>query len=329
MSNKKRSLRRQVKVPLKYIDHVVGNLGQTRNEVIAEEDLVESRAQSGENKPIGENEKEMSGEVFKIPDLGTASNIVNNVDIIVDDIASIVDDSTHTGKCDNNEMHDNRRHDGPFRTLDVIDKNTQANTKNSYVSALNKDLKGLDNKLIQVPTVIRYGDEVVVFEEELVKEKRNDTMKFGYKPKVNKKRSDNVTIESNKDKASGDTRKLKAATNENSPNVEKVWNVRKENMQELRKSANKYAVPAEENEKVKYTDPCFDKRRIVGEFVNNKIRPTSVKIKDWTYDLIKYFKYQWEARERMERESSKEEDAYENADQATKSVVVDEVDGNY
>ncbi|GKB11807.1 hypothetical protein Tco_0845730 [Tanacetum coccineum] len=82
-------------------------MGQTRNEVIAEEDLVESRAQSGENKPIGENGKEMSGEVFKIPDLGTASNIVNNVDIIVDNIASIVDDSTHTGKCDNNEMHDN------------------------------------------------------------------------------------------------------------------------------------------------------------------------------------------------------------------------------
>nr|GEW13999.1 auxilin-like protein [Tanacetum cinerariifolium] len=73
MSNKKRSLRRQVKVPLKYTDHVVGNLSQTRNEIIAEVDLVEIRAQSGENKPIEENEKELSGEVFEIPDLGVYS----------------------------------------------------------------------------------------------------------------------------------------------------------------------------------------------------------------------------------------------------------------
>ncbi|GJX73647.1 putative reverse transcriptase domain-containing protein [Tanacetum coccineum] len=217
---------------------------------------------------------------------------------------NIVDDSTHTGKCDNNEMHDNVNYDKSSNmNNDVTQKNTKVNKKNSYATALNKDLKGFDNKLIHVPTVIRDGDEVVVFEKELVREgcekwkltvcgyfvgcnmlvyelkynlrrmwakyrlgdivvEADDLLKFGYKPKVNKERSDNVTVESNKDKASGDTMKLKATTNENCLNVQK------------------------------------------------------------------YFKYQWEARERMERKNLEEEDVYENTDHATKTIVADEVDGN-
>ncbi|GJR91055.1 RNA-directed DNA polymerase, eukaryota, reverse transcriptase zinc-binding domain protein [Tanacetum coccineum] len=50
--------------------------------------------------------------------------------------------------------------------------------------------------------------------------------------------------------------------------------------------------------------------------------------KNWNHDMINYFKYQWEAMERQDKENSDEEDVFENTDQATQSFISDEIEGN-
>lgn len=59
MSNKKRSSKRQIKVPLKYNNHVVSSLSQTRNFVADNVGTEEIRAQKeGEIDSVGGNDNE-------------------------------------------------------------------------------------------------------------------------------------------------------------------------------------------------------------------------------------------------------------------------------
>ncbi|GKA27785.1 RNA-directed DNA polymerase, eukaryota, reverse transcriptase zinc-binding domain protein [Tanacetum coccineum] len=74
-------------------------------------------------------------------------------------------------------------------------------------------------------------------------------------------------------------------------------NVTKENVNEIRKSANKYAVLFEDNDS-RLDDPCFDKRLI------------------------------WQAMEKGEKEMSDEEDVFENHNQAVNSLIADDIEGN-
>nr|GEU49747.1 hypothetical protein [Tanacetum cinerariifolium] len=101
---------------------------------------------------------------------------------------------------------------------------------------------------------------------------------------------------------------------------------KKGNVDELRKSANKYAVLSKEEDHIE-EDPFIDKRLKVDGFIKKKIQPTCEETKNWNYDMITYFKYQWEAMERKDKEDSEEEDVYEIDDQATKSFIADEVMG--
>ncbi|GJR99937.1 RNA-directed DNA polymerase, eukaryota, reverse transcriptase zinc-binding domain protein [Tanacetum coccineum] len=95
-------------------------------------------------------------------------------------------------------------------------------------------------------------------------------------------------------------------------NYRKVWNkdpqgnkqqpvgvkdVGHDNVAELRKSANKYAVLSDD-EVINEVDPFNDKRLI------------------------------WEAMERQDKENSDEEDVFENIDQATQSFIANEIEGN-
>ncbi|GJZ34168.1 RNA-directed DNA polymerase, eukaryota, reverse transcriptase zinc-binding domain protein [Tanacetum coccineum] len=100
-----------------------------------------------------------------------------------------------------------------------------------------------------------------------------------------------------------------------------------ENITELRISANKYVVLSEDmspNDE----DPLIDKRLIVDEFIKKKLQPTCKETKNWNYDMITYFKYQWESMKRNEKEDSDEEEVYEvyeNNDQAAQSFIADEI----
>ncbi|GKD64443.1 RNA-directed DNA polymerase, eukaryota, reverse transcriptase zinc-binding domain protein, partial [Tanacetum coccineum] len=49
-------------------------------------------------------------------------------------------------------------------------------------------------------------------------------------------------------------------------------------------------------------------RESFDEFIKKKLQPNCIETKDWTYDMIQYFKYQWKAIERIEEEVSEEED---------------------
>nr|GEX42686.1 RNA-directed DNA polymerase, eukaryota, reverse transcriptase zinc-binding domain protein [Tanacetum cinerariifolium] len=108
-------------------------------------------------------------------------------------------------------------------------------------------------------------------------------------------------------------------------NIDKRWKVNKENVEELKKSANKYALLSEEENKEERVDLFIDKRLIVDEFIKKKLQPLCIETKEWTYDKIKYFKYAWEAMERKDNVSSVEEDMYENTNQVVNYIIVDEV----
>ncbi|GJY56915.1 hypothetical protein Tco_0456030 [Tanacetum coccineum] len=75
-------------------------------------------------------------------------------------------------------------------------------------------------------------------------------------------------------------------------------------------------------------DPFIDKRLIVDEFIKKKLQPTCEEIKNWSYDMINYFKFKWEAIERKDVEMSDDEDVYDIDDQATQSFTTNEIVGN-
>ncbi|GJX97085.1 RNA-directed DNA polymerase, eukaryota, reverse transcriptase zinc-binding domain protein [Tanacetum coccineum] len=146
---------------------------------------------------------------------------------------------------------------------------------------------------------------------------KNDNIKFAYKPKIPDPKpvmKENVThVKSN------------IVNIDMTPsNVEKR-KVSKENVNELKKSANKYVVLSDEENEDCNVDPFIDKRLIVDEFIKKKIQPNCIETKDWTYDMIQYFKYQWEAMERMEKEDSEEDDVFESHNQGVNSLIADEV----
>ncbi|GJX17729.1 RNA-directed DNA polymerase, eukaryota, reverse transcriptase zinc-binding domain protein [Tanacetum coccineum] len=106
--------------------------------------------------------------------------------------------------------------------------------------------------------------------------------------------------------------------------------MRMENVEELKKNPNKYVVLSEEN-----TDGAdksreelmIDKRLILDEFVKRKVHINFTNTKDWSYDMVSYFKYAWEAMIRRDAENSDEEDVEENTESVVQTVIADEVLG--
>ncbi|GJY52454.1 hypothetical protein Tco_0443301 [Tanacetum coccineum] len=118
-------------------------------------------------------------------------------------------------------------------------------------------------------------------------------VKVAYKPKEAADKSKEGTQERTKHQ------ETRAEVNK-SP---KVWNVGKDNIEELRKSASKYAVLSDEENNIEVY-PFLDKRLIVDEFIKKKLQPTCEETRDWNYDMINYFKIKWEAMERQDLECS-------------------------
>ncbi|GJS09807.1 RNA-directed DNA polymerase, eukaryota, reverse transcriptase zinc-binding domain protein [Tanacetum coccineum] len=147
---------------------------------------------------------------------------------------------------------------------------------------------------------------------------RNNNVKFTYKP----------IVPENAEKNNEPVHQEKKGGEQSPTRPKKIWNVGKENVYEIRKSANKYAVLTDRDNDESQVDPFLDKRRIVDEFIKKKIQPSCVETKDWNYDMIQYFKYKWAAKERMENENSDDEDVFENHNQAVNSLIADEVLGN-
>nr|GEU29804.1 hypothetical protein [Tanacetum cinerariifolium] len=68
----------------------------------------------------------------------------------------------------------------------------------------------------------------------------------------------------------------------------------------------------------------IDRRLIVDEFVKSKLQPFISDTKDWSYDMINYFKYTWEALKRRMNEKCNEEDVMENTD-VVQSIIANKI----
>ncbi|GJX19091.1 hypothetical protein Tco_0221768 [Tanacetum coccineum] len=152
---------------------------------------------------------------------------------------------------------------------------------------------------------------------------RNNNGKFMFKPKILTAPMDKgKQVNSDNQKGSGNVMRTPSR-------LEKVWNIRKSNVEELKRSANKYDVLSEvnvENARKSNEELMIDRRLIVDEFVKKKLQPSISDTKDWSYDMINYFKYTWEAMERRMNEKSDEEVVMENTD-VVQSIIANEVIG--
>ncbi|GKC42720.1 hypothetical protein Tco_1060442 [Tanacetum coccineum] len=61
------------------------------------------------------------------------------------------------------------------------------------------------------------------------------------------------------------------------------------------------SVLSEEESEEQEVDAFIDNRLIVDEFIKKKMQPSISETKGWTNDMIKYFKYAWEAMEKKEK----------------------------
>ncbi|GJY15028.1 hypothetical protein Tco_0385450 [Tanacetum coccineum] len=128
-------------------------------------------------------------------------------------------------------------------------------------------------------------------------------MKFTFVPK-------NIMTNNVNDKQKGKEQTETCNANNSTP---KIWKVCLENVKELKKSANKYAVLSDNESELGGMDPVIDKRLIVDELIKKKMQPTCDESKDWSYDMISYFKYKWKEMENKDKEeNSDEEDVFMN-----------------
>nr|GEZ15784.1 hypothetical protein [Tanacetum cinerariifolium] len=90
-------------------------------------------------------------------------------------------------------------------------------------------------------------------------------------------------------------------------------------------SANKYAVLSGEDNEELEMDPYIKNRLVVDEFVKKKLQPSVSETKEWTEDMIKYFKEAWEDMKKKGEVMSDEGDVLEDLNQAVNSIIADEV----
>ncbi|GKA36412.1 retrovirus-related pol polyprotein from transposon TNT 1-94 [Tanacetum coccineum] len=70
-------------------------------------------------------------------------------------------------------------------------------------------------------------------------------------------------------------------------------------------------------------------RMVVDTFLNKRIQPNFIKVKNWTQDMVKYFKEQWEINRNKEVEEDNDniEDVLENNTGIAKELSIEEMEG--
>ncbi|GJZ75843.1 RNA-directed DNA polymerase, eukaryota, reverse transcriptase zinc-binding domain protein [Tanacetum coccineum] len=113
-------------------------------------------------------------------------------------------------------------------------------------------------------------------------------------------------------------------------NSEKAWKISKENAKKLKKSANKYVVLFNDENGSNAEEEFVDKILIVDEFIRKNLQPTCSESKNWTYDMMEYFKYQWvaiEGKARTGEVDSDDEDVMVNQNAYIQNIIANEVLG--
>ncbi|GJY64261.1 RNA-directed DNA polymerase, eukaryota, reverse transcriptase zinc-binding domain protein, partial [Tanacetum coccineum] len=83
-------------------------------------------------------------------------------------------------------------------------------------------------------------------------------------------------------------------TGKQTPTKEKEWNVPKNVIKAIRKSANKYSILEDQNEEEILKGINLEERGIVDRFVKEKIQPNMCTTNVWSHAMVNYFKDQWE-----------------------------------
>ena len=97
------------------------------------------------------------------------------------------------------------------------------------------------------------------------------------------------------------------------------------NIEELRKSANKYDVISDLVEDEVLESQVLSSKELVDKFVKNQRQPGLEEEAKWTPEMYLYFKKQWEL---MWSNNNKEvEDVYEVQNGIAKSMVANDVNG--
>ncbi|PWA37129.1 zinc knuckle CX2CX4HX4C [Artemisia annua] len=144
-----------------------------------------------------------------------------------------------------------------------------------------------------------------------------------YKPVKKKPNTDVNTQAKDKHENKLDTENHKNTMGSNSPGTPKnSWKVDKSAIEELRRSANKYAVLEEIDENEVYGAKWKDS---VDKYVKYQRQPSKEEAKLWTDEMHKYFKEQWS--EIWDKECV-EEDVYKEENGMAKSMTLNELNGN-
>ncbi|GJY45431.1 RNA-directed DNA polymerase, eukaryota, reverse transcriptase zinc-binding domain protein [Tanacetum coccineum] len=150
---------------------------------------------------------------------------------------------------------------------------------------------------------------VVKNKEILVKETRN-----------------NVEDVKNMEKKKNNAGSQNLKNNDTPPSLEKIWRINTEDVNELKKSANKYAILVTEEEGQE--NICCDDRIKVDWYVLRKQRPKEEETVNWTYDMKKYLECRWEALNRKDDESDEENEVLEVNDPAIENLIAEEIQGS-
>ncbi|GJS35094.1 RNA-directed DNA polymerase, eukaryota, reverse transcriptase zinc-binding domain protein, partial [Tanacetum coccineum] len=97
-----------------------------------------------------------------------------------------------------------------------------------------------------------------------------------------------------------------------------AWKLNENNMEELKRSVNKYQV-LEDYEETKISEEHRPNgKEIVDKFVNYQRQPSIKEYKEWTWEMFKYFKEQWE--DKWENGFMDVEDVHEEENGMSKDV---------
>ncbi|GJU50313.1 hypothetical protein Tco_1219868, partial [Tanacetum coccineum] len=204
--------------------------------------------------------------------------------------------------------------------------NSKEGKQFTYARTLTKNICDGGNQLFIVPTGLNSkSEEVVLFDEELIRLLNVPLEAWSIKgiSAISSRLGRPVMM----DQMTSEMCKV-GSGRLSTPGHEKRWKISKENVVELKRSGNKFAVLFEVENVDEGVDPFIDKRLIVDEFIKKKLQPSCIETKDWTYKMINYFKYAWEAMERNEKVLSDEDDVYENMNPALNNIIADVVLGN-
>ncbi|GJW84566.1 RNA-directed DNA polymerase, eukaryota, reverse transcriptase zinc-binding domain protein [Tanacetum coccineum] len=126
--------------------------------------------------------------------------------------------------------------------------------------------------------------------------------------------------------------KNEGTSNEN----RKQWPLQSNDFEAMKKSANKYSVledlPKDNHVELK----MLKDRMIVGKFLNMKFQPSVQEVKNWSKDMIEYFKNKWEEDRKKESDQNKKQtqkdgevdkDIIESDSELEENVLANEIEG--